>query len=171
MQLVTGLTETVSSMASAQTEFQGQFLRLQQQAAAERREAARQVQSNADTSTALSGPIEEKTPEQLQHEAMLDGIVSAMREGNYETAIIRWLQTGLHQEFFENYFADFTPDFIRGLNPLLLLSIGSAISGGIENKKMLERITWLEMILALLQAHVNAQDLVSARLLIATPVY
>ena len=112
-----------------------------------------------------------ETPEQLQHEAMLDGIVSAMREGNYETAIIRWLQTGLHQEFFENYFADFTPDFIRGLNPLLLLSIGSAISGGIENKKMLERITWLEMILALLQAHVNAQDLVSARLLIATPVY
>jgi hypothetical protein len=171
MQLVTGLTETVSSMASAQTEFQGQFLRLQQQAAAERREAARQVQSSADTSTALTGPIEEKTPEQLQHEAMLDGIVSAMREGNYETAIIRWLQTGLHQEFFENYFADFTPDFIRGLNPLLLLSIGSAISGGIENKKMLERITWLEMILALLQAHVNAQDLVSTRLLIATPVY
>jgi hypothetical protein len=161
MQLVTGLTETVSSMAAAQTEFQGQFLRIQQQAAAEKREAARQAQSVATASNAVTAPVEEKTPQQLQYESMFEGVSTAMREGNYETAIIRWLQTGLHQEFFENYFSQFKPDFIQELNPLLLLSIGSAISGGIENQKLLERLAWLELILAVLQSHVNAQDLVS----------
>jgi hypothetical protein len=161
MKLVTGLTETVTSMAAAQTEFQGQFLRLQQQAAAEKRDAAQGHQSATATSTALSAPAEEKTPQQLQYESMLQEVSAAMHEGNYETAIIRWLQSGLHQEFFEDYFHKFNPDFIRELNPLLLLSIGSAISSGIENQKVLERIAWLETILAVLQGHVNAQDLVS----------
>lgn len=161
MQLVTGLTETVSSMASAQTEFQGQFLRMQQQAIAEKREAARESQSSAAPSAAVAAPVEEKTPQQLQYEAMLDSVSSAMREGNYETAIIRWLQTGLHQEFFENYFSKFNPDFIRELNPLLLLSIGSAISAGMEDKLVMQRIAWLETVLSVLQAHVAAADFVS----------
>lgn len=164
MQLVTGLTETVSSMAAAQTEFQGQFLRIQQQAAAEKREATRQTQSAATGSNVVTAPVEEKTPQEIQYESMFEGISAAMREGNYETAIIRWLQTGLHQEFFENYFSQFKPDFIQELNPLLLLSIGSAISSGIENQKLLERLSWLELILAVLQSHVNVQDLVSLNL-------
>lgn len=160
MKLVTGLTETVTSMAAAQTEFQGQFLRMQQHAS-EQRETTRQNQSATAASSALAGPVEEKTPQQLQYEAMLEGVGEAMRDGAYETAIIRWLQSGLHQEFFENYFYKFNPAFVRELNPLLILSIGSAISAGMESQKVLERLAWLETILAVLQAHVNAQDIVS----------
>lgn len=163
MKLVTGLTDTVTSMAAAQTDFQGQFLRLQQQAAAEKREASRQTQSAAGTSTAITGTADEKTQQQLQYEGLLQDISVAMQEGGYETAIIRWLQSGLHQELFEDFFYRLNPDFIRELNPLLLLSIGSAISGGIENQKVLERISWLETILAVLQAHVSAQDIVSTK--------
>ena len=163
MKLVTGLTETVSSMAAAQADFQGQFLRLQQQAASERRDVSRQTQSTAGPSAALAPPVEQKTPQELQFEAMLKELSVYMNDGNYETAIIRWLQSGLHQEFFEEYFYQFNPDFIRDLNPLLLLSIGSAISGGIENQRVLERLSWLEAVLAVLQAHVNAQDMVSRK--------
>ena len=165
MKLVTGLTETVSSMAAAQADFQGQFLRLQQQATTERREVSRQTQGATDTAS-LAGPVEQKTPQELQFEAMLKELSVYMNDGNYETAIIRWLQSGLHQEFFEQYFYQFNPDFIRDLNPLLLLSIGSAISGGIENQRVLERLAWLEAVLAVLQAHVNAQNMVSRKSLI-----
>ena len=161
MKLVSSLSETVTSMAAAQTEFQGQFLRIQQQIAAEKRDATQGRESATGASAGISRPVEEKTPQQLQYESMLQDVSTAMHEGSYETAIIRWLQSGFHQEFFEDYFYKFNPDFIRELNPLLLLSIGSAISGGIENQKVLERIAWLETILAVLQGHVNAQDIVS----------
>ena len=150
-QLVTGLTETVSSMASAQAEFQGQFLRMQQ-AASEKRDS-----HSGGQSSALAAPVEEKTQEQL----MFEEISTAMREHNYETAVIRWLQTGLHQELYESYFSKFNPEFVRELNPLLLLSIGSTVSGALDDKLMMTRMVWLETILSVLQVHVTTGDLVS----------
>jgi uncharacterized protein (DUF2267 family) len=164
MKLVTGLTETVTSMAAAQTDFQGQFLRLQQQATTDRREASQQRDApRPETSVALAAPApaeEQRSQQELQFEALLNEVHACMQDGSYETAIIRWLQSGLHQEFFEDYLYKFSPDFVQTLNPLLLLSIGSAISGGIENRRVLERLTWLEVVLMVLQAHVSAQDMV-----------
>ena len=163
-QLVTGLTETVSSMAAAQTEFQGQFLKMQQQAAIERRHAARQSDTQtshasvSSPSTALA-PVE-KTPEELEYEAMMESISSAMNNGEYENAIIRWLQTGHEQEVFENYFAAFNPEFVRNLSPLLLLSLGATITVDFEGKHLMERIAWLETILSAFQGHVTSSLLV-----------
>jgi hypothetical protein len=158
-QLVTGLTETVSSMAAAQTEFQGQFLKMQQQVASERRQSSRQVPSTA-TSTALTRPVE-KSPEDLEYEQMLASITKSMSEGQYENAVIQWLQTRREQEFFEKYFSKYSPDFIRDLSPLLLLSLGATISLDFDGDLLHQRIAWLETILSAFQGHINAGSLVS----------
>lgn len=167
-QLVTGLSQTVSSMASAQTEFQAQFLKMQQQAANDRREAAaRQSEghgsrpSESRPSTSLTGPVEERSASDIEYETMLNSITETMDDGDYENAIIKWLQTRREQEFFRNYFSKFNPNFVRGLTPLLLLSLGATISMEFEDDLIQQRVAWMEAIVASFQLHINAGPLVS----------
>ncbi|TVY82474.1 hypothetical protein LSUE1_G003625 [Lachnellula suecica] len=163
-QLVTGLTETVSSMASAQTEFQGQFLRLQNQAAQDRR--SRQTggsvsnPSNAGNSqNALVGPVVQKTADEIEYDEMLESIEGVMAAGQYENAVIQWLQTRREQQFFGNYFSKFNPEFIRGLTPLLLLSLGATISIELNDEYFLQRVSWLETILLAVQEQASTAGL------------
>jgi hypothetical protein len=163
-QLVTSLSETVSSMAAAQSDFQGQFLRMQQQAVIDRRQASvRQGESHAPRnsisrpSTALAP---EKTPEELEYEDMFNSISKAMAQGEYENAVIQWLQTQREQEFFKKYFCQYNPDFIRDLSPLLLLSLGATVSMDFEDELIHQRIAWMETIIAAFLGHYNANTLV-----------
>jgi hypothetical protein len=172
-QLVTGLTQTVSSMASAQAEFQAQFLKMQQQAAIDRRDAAaRQSQSEGHghtshnstsrSSTALTGPVEvEKSASDIEYETMLRSISAAMNEGEFENAVIQWLQTRREQEFFQNFFSRYNPDFIRELSPLLLLSLGATITLEMNDELLPQRVAWLETILGSFQGHINRGNVVS----------
>ncbi|POS85886.1 hypothetical protein EPUL_002515 [Erysiphe pulchra] len=163
-QLVTGLSETVSSMAAAQTEFQGQFLKMQSQAAKNKFNISRPSEShsnhpNSRPSTALTGSVERiRVDEEYDH--MLKRISISMNSGQYENAVIQWLQTRREQEFFINYFSKYSPEFIRELSPLLLLSLGATITvafeGDLNNDLIIQRIAWLETILATFQANITA---------------
>jgi hypothetical protein len=167
-QLVTSLSETVSSMASAQSDFQGQFLRMQQQAVIDRRQVSgRQGDGQGSSvsrpsSTALAAPVE-KSPEQDEYDNMLSSISKAMAEGEYENAVIQWLQTQREQEFFKKYFCQYNPDFIRELSPLLLLSLGATVSIEFEDEFIHQRIAWMETILGAFQSHYAAGTMVRAK--------
>jgi WD40 repeat protein len=162
-QLVTGLTETVSSMAAAQAEFQGQFLRLQKQAAGDRRHVSLQTEeSSASVEIRSKNAPSEKSPEEVEYMEMLASIQEAMSEGNYENAVIQWLQTRREQEFFARFFSQYNPTFVQNLSPLLLLSLGATISIQLEDQYLIQRITWMETILAAFQGRLNAGELVSS---------
>lgn len=163
-QLVTGLSETVSSMAAAQTEFQGQFLKMQSQATKNKFNASRQSEShsnhpNSRPSTALTGSVERIRVDE-EYDSMLKRISISMNAGQYENAVIQWLQTRREQEFFVNYFSKYSPEFIRELSPLLLLSLGATITvafeGDFNNDLIIQRIAWLETILAAFQVNITA---------------
>lgn len=165
-QLVTGLSATVSSMAGAQAEFQAQFLQMQQQAAVERRQAAsRQVDQSTNRGsisrpdTSLNTPI--RTAEDIQFDEMLASIEHAMQAGEYENAVIQWLQTRREQEFFERYFSKYTPNFTQELSPLLLLSLGATISMEFAGDYLHQKVAWLESILVAFLGHINAGHIVS----------
>jgi WD40 repeat protein len=161
-QLVTGLTETVSSMAAAQAEFQGQFLRLQKQAAGDRRHVSRQTEdSSASVEIQSRNASSEQSPEEIEYTEMLASIQEAMNEGNYENAVIQWLQTRREQEFFARFFSQYNPNFVQSLSPLLLLSLGATISIKLEDQYLIQRITWMETILTAFQGRFNAGELVS----------
>jgi hypothetical protein len=165
-QLVTSLSETVSSMASAQSDFQGQFLRMQQQAVIDRRQAAARQSEGArnsisrPSSTALVAPLE-KSREDEEYESMLGSISKAMNEGQYENAVIQWLQTQREQEFFKKYFCQYNPDFIRELSPLLLLSLGATVSIDFEDPFIHQRIAWMDVIVNSFHGHYAAGTMVS----------
>ncbi|CAG8960149.1 hypothetical protein HYFRA_00010628 [Hymenoscyphus fraxineus] len=166
-QLVTGLSETVSSMAAAQTEFQGQFLRLQKQAALDRRGGmSRQTDDSvvsADSPSNALAAIERapspQTPEELEYQEMLEKIQADMAAGEYEKAVIQWLQTKREQEFFARFFSNIPPDFTRELSPLMLLSLGAIITATLEDQFLEARLNWMDNILATFQAKLHAGDL------------
>lgn len=167
-QLVTSLSETVSSMAAAQTEFQAQSLKVQQQASVSGRQASgghsegqTQHSSISRSSTALTAPVERAEVVDQQFQEMMEGITTAMSKGEYENAVIQWLQTQREQEFFTKYFAQFNPEFIRDLSPLLLLSLGATISLDFEDQYLRQRVAWLEAILNSFSIHVTHGTLVS----------
>ncbi|KAA8564472.1 hypothetical protein EYC84_011405 [Monilinia fructicola] len=155
-QLVTGLTETISSMAAAQSEFQAQFLRAQQrdrQSSSSHRASPGlglgHNSSRPSVSSALAGPpvVEQKSHEEIEYDEMFKAIQGPMQEGRYEDAVVRWLQTGREQEFFARYFSRFSPKFITELSPLLLLSLGAIITIELTDDLMNQRLAWTETIL------------------------
>lgn len=152
-QLVTGLTETISSMAAAQSEFQAQFLRVQQRdrtsgSSHRASPGLGHSSSRPSVSSALAAPpIVEKSQQELEYEEMFKHIQVPMQEGRYEDAVVRWLQTGREQEFFARYFCKFSPKFITELSPLLLLSLGAIITIELTDDLMNPRLIWTETIL------------------------
>ncbi|RAL66508.1 hypothetical protein DID88_006198 [Monilinia fructigena] len=155
-QLVTGLTETISSMAAAQSEFQAQFLRAQQrdrQSSSSHRASPGlglgHNSSRPSVSSGLAGPpvVEQKSHEEIEYDEMFKAIQGPMQEGRYEDAVVRWLQTGREQEFFARYFSRFSPKFITELSPLLLLSLGAIITIELTDDLMNQRLAWTETIL------------------------
>ncbi|KAI9053863.1 hypothetical protein LZ554_002810 [Drepanopeziza brunnea f. sp. 'monogermtubi'] len=171
-QLVAGLTATISSMAEAQTDFQAQFLKVQEQAAADRRQLTLQ-EGSASTGTGgrapsisrpstsqtvhtVHNPVVEKTAAEKEYETVLSNINTAMQAGNFDHAVVQWLQTRQEQVFYRKYFVSFDPEFLQGLSPLLLLSLGATISLDFSGDLLPERISWMETIVSSFQAHINA---------------
>ena len=162
--LVAGLTETVSTMAAAQQEFQGKILDIVHQGSQDQRSGrlSHSRPSEVDaTSVASVQPLQApgKTDEQLIIDSIMDGITTAMKGGNYSDAVMTWLQSGHEQEIFDAYFSKFDPSFVREVNPLILLSLCSLVSSHFDGNCLHERLSWLD---TLLQAfYVSTNSLVS----------
>ena len=86
--LIRGLSETVHTMAAAQSEFQSEILKLQQQNLQERRasadrNASRQLQNSSQAASVTSEQV--ASPEKLE----LDRITASMSEGHFEEGTIQ----------------------------------------------------------------------------------
>jgi len=152
LQVVAGLTETISTMAAAQAEFQERTLRQFS------RENTRPTQSS--DSVALA-PVKEKSEAQKQYEDQLAEVSSLMEQQNFDGATMAWLHSARAKDMFVDYFVQFRPDFLRNLNTIVLLSIGSIISEGIDDAHMMRRIDYLDVVLTVLIGQINDGSLVS----------
>jgi hypothetical protein len=172
--LISGLTETVSTMAAAQQEFQEKILHIVHQGSHDRGSAPTtlghpsEVDATSMTSRQPSQTLV-KTEQQLLIDRIMEGITTAMSEGNYNEAIMNWLQSGHDQEIFDAYFSKFDPSFIREVNPLILLSVCSLISKHLEGNCLQQRLAWLETVLQAFYA--SANNLVSSPLVHMLCVY
>ena len=90
--LVRGLSETIHTMATAQSEFQNEFLKLQRQVAQTRQEGTGNTASSHQT-RASTNPSEHRSPppavQKSPEEEELEAIISVMNEGRYEEGTIR----------------------------------------------------------------------------------
>ena len=148
-ELVTRLSQTVSSMADAQTEFQAQFMKMQQQEKAS-------ADQSAPPSSARSAPVEQSR-EDKEYDEMLQFIQTAMNEGKFDLAVISWLQTKREQEFFRRYFIQYKPTFVQNLSPLLLLSLGASITSDFSDM-LNDRLNWIETIVESVSSRIDGGD-------------
>jgi hypothetical protein len=167
--LVTGLSETVSTMAAAQSKFQGEFLKLQQAAHARLSEQETTPPGDAQMSRQSSraqAPVQQAPqahqaqPAQptLTEDAarIIEQIGAAVNVGDIEGAIMLWIQSQQEQAIFEHYFSKYTSSMIRGLNPLMLLSIGACVAAHFEGNLLFVRLDWVDMVFQSFQASANA---------------
>jgi hypothetical protein len=151
--LVTGLAETVSTMAAAQSKFQGEFLKFQQQAARENRHASQpsQTPSSGPSAQRMQAPISRPAQAQKSEiEKKMDEISALMDAGNIEEACMNWLQSGHESDIFDLYFSRIDPAaVVHVVQPLVLLSLGVVVTGELEGKTLIERLAWIEAILQL----------------------
>ncbi|OJJ35676.1 hypothetical protein ASPWEDRAFT_155743 [Aspergillus wentii DTO 134E9] len=140
--LVRSLSDTVASMAAAQTGFQNEVLRLN------RVLATRQSQGSAHSSRqpSLAGApapvVESRTPEEVE----LIEITQLMREGRYEEGSVKWLQSTQQADLFDNLFVRLNPAYLTSLSPIVALSVGVAVTSSLQTN-VAERLTWLEVVL------------------------
>lgn len=167
--LVTGLSETVSTMAAAQSKFQGEFLKLQQAAHARLNEQETTPSGNAQMSGQSSraqAPAQQApqarqaqpSQQALSEDAarIIEQISAAVNLGDIEGAIMLWIQSQQEQAIFEHYFSKYASSMIRGLNPLMLLSIGACVAAHFEGNLLFVRLDWVEMVFQSFQASANA---------------
>ncbi|KXH36594.1 hypothetical protein CNYM01_01490 [Colletotrichum nymphaeae SA-01] len=80
-----------------------------------------------------------------------------MKEGRAEEAVVRWMQSGREQEVFEKYMSKYSPEFVRNLPHLVLLTVTATVSLNLESHTR-ERIAWLEMVVHSLQVSLGEMD-------------
>lgn len=139
--LVRGLSETVHMMAAAQSDFQQEILNLQQQAAQDRRGDASSQSHGHRGSTEKA--LTRKSPEQEE----LDMITALMSEGRYEEGTIQWIQSNQQAAIYDSFLVRFNPSYLQQLPPLVVFSVGAAVTSSLENNVM-ERLAWLETVFA-----------------------
>ncbi|PSK51627.1 hypothetical protein B9Z65_2894 [Elsinoe australis] len=134
--LIFGLSETLQQMAVTQTSLQEQVAGLQKQLE-NSRQPSRPSTASASASKALA-TVED--PE-------LDEITEMMKEGRFEEATIRWLQSSRQAELFDRLFVRVNPQYLQKLSPLVKLSVSAAVSTSFE-QNVDQRLDWLGIILS-----------------------
>ncbi|OJJ44143.1 hypothetical protein ASPZODRAFT_72378 [Penicilliopsis zonata CBS 506.65] len=146
--LVRGLSDTVASMAAAQTGFQNEVLRLN------RLVASRQPEENNHNSLSqqqqqqhvLGNAPQETLPARSPEEVELAEIVQLMNEGRFEEGSVKWLQSSQQADLFDNFFVRLNPTYLTSLSPIVALSVGVAVTTSLVTN-ISERLAWLEVVL------------------------
>lgn len=153
-----GLGQMISDMAAIQTDLQARFLKLQKESL----EAARGSQAPTSASASASRQpsralAPQKTPDDIAVDRVLPAIAQLMAEGNCEQACMEWLQVPQSAQgiVFDKYFSTVNPLFVRGLSPLMQLSLVSVCSKDIEGPLLLDRLAFIEVVLRELASATN----------------
>ncbi|PGH13784.1 hypothetical protein AJ79_03484 [Helicocarpus griseus UAMH5409] len=131
--LVHSLSETISTMAAAQSRFQNEILELNRQL-------------GTKTSAPEMPPAPAPAPRNLSPEEVeLEEISDLMKAGRYEEGAIRWIQSSQQADLFDNLFIKQDPSFLSDLAPLVILSVSAAVTSSLDTNVM-KRLDWLERV-------------------------
>lgn len=160
--VIEGLTEMISTMASAQEGFQAAVLRgsnsAPQSNIEQTAESQRSIPEATITSRSQGSPVsnlEQFDSDSQLYEHSLQSIGHLMSDGEFETAMMTWIKLNngqVMQDIFDNYFSKYDPGFMREVSPILSLSTAATISQRFDSPSLMERIQWLETILQIYQS-------------------
>ncbi|KAF2744526.1 hypothetical protein M011DRAFT_449195 [Sporormia fimetaria CBS 119925] len=156
--LVNDLTESVNSMAAAQSEMIAKLAQMQQNLLS----TTEKVVSGAPSSAMVRAPLPppQKTSEQLEEEV----IASLMAEGRFEEGTMRWLQSARSADLFDNVLVRYDPAFLSQVSALLNLSTGVTVTERFE-RTVAQRLMWLDAVLSNVNPHDKETSNVLPRIL------
>ncbi|RHZ50346.1 uncharacterized protein CDV56_104200 [Aspergillus thermomutatus] len=140
--LVRGLSDTVASMAAAQTSFQNEILRLNRVLSTRQQDEESRSSQQASSISRAAAPSEARTAEDLE----LAEIAQLMSEGRYEEGSVKWLQSSQQADLFDNLFVRLNPSYLTRLSPIVALSVGVAVTSSLHTN-VDDRLTWLDVVL------------------------
>ncbi|OJD20056.1 hypothetical protein AJ78_00073 [Emergomyces pasteurianus Ep9510] len=135
--LVRSLSETISTMAAAQSQFQNEILELNRRLGAK---------ADSPEKPSAPGPVREiAQPKPSPEEIELGEIRDLLNTERYEEGSIRWIQSSQQADLFNNLFVKLDPSFLSNLSPLVVLSVSAAVTSSFEANVM-DRLNWLERV-------------------------
>lgn len=99
-------------------------------------------------------PTSKENRQALDLAEICQRIRTNMNAGNYDDAVMTWIQESKEQEdnVFAQVLAKYDPMFIRNLNPLLLLTVAATVTahlGSLDHPHLLHtKLVWTEIVLA-----------------------
>ncbi|KAI1188486.1 hypothetical protein F5B17DRAFT_395573 [Nemania serpens] len=163
--LVSKLSDTVSEMATAQTQFQERLVQVQLRMSQDRGPAQppQPAQPSLNRTASYGSPSATSSNHgnqlvpypnsnhsnakdaELQH--LITSVASFMERGEYETGLIRWIQLPRQHDIFDEYIVKFDPQIVQDMPALVSLSVASVLAEQLDGPHLRERVTWVEVVL------------------------
>ncbi|EME85587.1 uncharacterized protein MYCFIDRAFT_59767 [Pseudocercospora fijiensis CIRAD86] len=137
--VVRSLSATLQNMATSQTAFQEQILKMQRDGRG----------TPSASSAALTAP--EPPPEAEDED--VTRMTQMLMDGKFEEATIQWISSDRQADIFDKLFVRVKPSYLQSLSPLVALTVSAAITSSFDTY-INERLDWLERVLQ----QVNVQD-------------
>lgn len=95
-------------------------------------------------------PTTKENRQRLDREELCQRVRTHMNAGSYDDAVMTWIQESKEEEegVFAQVLAKYDPQFIRNLNPLLLLTVAATVTAHLDNPQLLHtKLGWTEVVL------------------------
>ncbi|KAK6534317.1 hypothetical protein TWF281_005643 [Arthrobotrys megalospora] len=153
-QKIAQLTSTVAEMAKTISTLEtttARMIEMQQQLLANQEKLAAAAAAATAATSAPVNPSIPPTPMTAKSEVELmgDEIEQMIRRGDFETAMLTWLQSKeLQDYYFENIVVKYNPyDIVPKVSQVVVLTIAASVTGNMETYTD-ERLAWLEACLS-----------------------
>ncbi|KAK6361669.1 hypothetical protein TWF730_005383 [Orbilia blumenaviensis] len=154
-QKIAQLTSTVAEMAKTIATLEAttsRMIEMQQQLLANQEKLAAAAATAAAAAAAAANPTNVNpsippTPMTVKSEAEMMGeeIEQMIRQGNFESAMLTWLQSKeLQDYYFENFIFKYNPyEIVPKVSQVIVLTISASVTGNLDSFTE-ERLGWLE---------------------------
>ncbi|EME47720.1 hypothetical protein DOTSEDRAFT_123822 [Dothistroma septosporum NZE10] len=132
--IVRTLSTTMQNMATSQSAFQEQILRMQ-----------RENKSDAPSRKA-SPSADAPSPQKEAEDAEVADMTQKLIDGKYEEATIQWISSDRQAEIFDKLFVRVNPNYLQSVPPLVMLTVSAAITSSFDTL-VNDRLEWLGRVL------------------------
>jgi TolA-binding protein len=108
-----------------------------------------QHQFSGQEGQVVFAPLGREERQKIELDGLIEAIDGLMRSGNYDEAMLRWLQSGdKAEDVFQQVLSNYNPIFVQELQPLLLLSVGATVSVDLSrsSQKLMKKVNLLEVV-------------------------
>ncbi|KAF7190126.1 hypothetical protein HII31_08457 [Pseudocercospora fuligena] len=138
--VVRSLSATLQNMATSQTAFQEQILKMQRD-------------GRGTPSASSAAPTAQEPPPPEAEDEDVARMTQMLMDGKFEEATIQWISSDRQADIFDKLFVRVNPSYLQSLSPLVALTVSAAITSSFDTH-INERLDWLELVLQ----QVNVQD-------------